>query len=95
MKWTFKTLLQHSSSGQYGYSVTFYDGDIDEKRFPIRGVSFSSQASLRQFLDDILRRKDSQYLIQSADSTSLAVDFIQTIDEATLQEINKVAGSTL
>jgi hypothetical protein len=95
MKWTFRTLLQKSTSSQSAYSMTFYDGDVDIERFPIRGISFSSESSLRQFLDDTLRRKDSQSLIQQGNSTSSAIQFWQILDEETIQEIKKVAGSVL
>lgn len=95
MKSTFTTLLQRSRSDNCAYSLTFYDGSIDDKDFPIRGLNFVSQASLRQFLDSVLGRKDSQWLIQRSDSTSLAVEFCQSIDDKTLKEINKVAGSIL
>ena len=90
----FHALLQRSRSDKT-YSLTFYEGNIDEKSFPIRGVRFSSQASLRRFLDEPLRRKDSQKLIQDADSTDLAISFYQVIDGEALCKINKVAGSIL
>ncbi len=95
MKWTFRTLLQKSKSTPPGYSLTFYDGSIDDDKFPIRGVSFSSPSSLRQFLNDILRRQDSQVLIDQCDATSLAIEFWQSLDEQDIHQINKLAESVL